>query len=208
MRPRSASQSSSVKRPAWAAFSLPELLVAMAVFLMLMAGVLGGHLFGLKMFEITKAKLNASEQSRRVLNRLLADLTYANNSSIGSGSLSSFTAVANGNPALGNALQVYPGTNTGVYVRYYRDAADRLLKRMTNGMGTAEVLAGPIREQNIFSYQDFRGTNQVMGSVPNNSVVSVSMTIVQSMSGRTNVAAGELVDYYLFETSVAPRRRE
>ncbi|MBC8001007.1 MAG: hypothetical protein H7X97_00345 [Opitutaceae bacterium] len=183
-------------------------MTATAVFMMLMAGVLGGHLFGLKMFEITKAKLNASEQARRVLNRLQADLTYASSSRIGAGSLGSFTAVANGNPALGNALQIYPGTNLSAYVRYYRDATDQLFKRMTNGMAKAEVLAGPIREQNVFSYQDFRGTNQIMGSVPNNSVVSVSMTIMQTLTGRTNVSAGELVDYYLFETSVAPRRRE
>lgn len=208
MMPPSSTQIPLFRHPARAAFSLPELMIAMAVFLMLMAGVLGGHLFGLKMFEITKAKLNASDQSRRVLNRLLADLPYAASSQIGAGSLSSFTPVANGSTSVGNALQIYPGTNTSSYVRYYRDGADRLLKRMTNGMAPAEILAGPIIEQNIFSYQDFRGTNQVMGSVPNNAVVSVSMTIVQSMSGRTNVAVGELVDYYLFQTSVAPRRRE
>lgn len=208
MSPRTHSQPSRFGHPSCAAFSLPELMTAMAVFLMLVAGMLGGHLFGLKMFEITKAKLNASEQSRRVLNRLQADLTYASSTTIGAGSLSFFAAVANGSTALGNALQIYPGTNVSFYVRYYRDSADRLLKRMTNGMTQAEVLAGPILEQNIFSYQDFRGTNQVMGSVPNNALVSVSMTIIQSMSGRTNLAAGELVDYYLFETSVAPRRRE
>ena len=208
MTPRASVDLRCITRLGCAAFSLPELMTAMAVFLMLIAGVLGGHLFGLKMFEITGKKLTASEQSRRVLNRLLADLSYAASSKIGDGSFSSFTAVANGITAQGNALQVYPGTNAGVYVRYYRDAADQFLKRMTNGMAQAEILAGPIREQNIFSYQDFRGTNQVMGSVPNNAVVSVSMTIIQSMSGQTNPAAGELVDYYLFETSVAPRRRE
>lgn len=205
---RSPGQLPRVARLARAAFSLPELMTAMAVFLMLVAGVLGGHLFGLKMFEITKAKLSASEQSRRVLNRLLADLAYARSSTIGAGSFSSFATVATGNTAQGNSLQIYQGTNAAVYVRYFRDASDQFLKRMTNGMAQAEVLAGPIREQDIFSYQDFRGTNLVMGSVANNAVVSVSMTIIQSMSGRTNPPAGELVDYYLFETSVAPRRRE
>ena len=42
------------------AFTLPNLMVSMSIFLVVIGGVLASHLFGLRMIEITKIKLTVS----------------------------------------------------------------------------------------------------------------------------------------------------
>ena len=41
------------------AFTLPEMMVTMAILFLTIVGILYCHLFGVRMFEITKAKLGA-----------------------------------------------------------------------------------------------------------------------------------------------------
>ena len=46
-------------------FTLPEILIAMTVFLLVLIGIIAANLFGLKMFQITKTKLNVTTWSRQ-----------------------------------------------------------------------------------------------------------------------------------------------
>jgi prepilin-type N-terminal cleavage/methylation domain-containing protein len=48
-------------------FSLPELMVAMTVFVLLLGGVIFANLYGLSMFKLTETKLNATDDARKPL---------------------------------------------------------------------------------------------------------------------------------------------
>ena len=52
------------------AFTLTEIMVTMAIFGFVVLGVLGLHIFGLKLNKMVEVKLQATEDSRRALTRL------------------------------------------------------------------------------------------------------------------------------------------
>jgi type II secretory pathway pseudopilin PulG len=45
-------------------FTLPEMLIAMTVFMLMIGGIIAANLFGLRMFQVTATKLNATTWSR------------------------------------------------------------------------------------------------------------------------------------------------
>jgi len=97
------------------AFTLVELMVTMALFTVVIGGVIYSHITGLKMYELTKAKLGANDQTRTALGLLVGEVRSAHTLEIGNVSGATFTQVADGSPQEGAALQIYPTTDTNVY---------------------------------------------------------------------------------------------
>ena len=62
----------------------------MSIFSMVSAGVLVGHLFGMRLLEATLPKLGTDQESRRALGILMADIRSAKILRIGNGNLGSF----------------------------------------------------------------------------------------------------------------------
>ena len=75
------------------AFTVPELMVTMAILSLFMLGLPYSHLFGVRMFEITKAKLGASDDARQAISLLMSEISSAKIVKVGSGGLSSFAEV-------------------------------------------------------------------------------------------------------------------
>src|SRR6267142_33158 len=115
------------------AFTLPELMIAASIFSLVSAGVLVGHLFGMRLLEVTMPKLGTDQESRRALGLLMADIRSAKILRIGNGNLGAFTSVVINATQLGNAIQIYPSTDTNVFIRYFLDAVDKKLKRTLDG---------------------------------------------------------------------------
>jgi len=61
--------------------------------MLVMAGLLSAHFFGLRLFELTKAKLGASDEARAAISTLIQEIRSAKLLRIGDGSLSTFTEV-------------------------------------------------------------------------------------------------------------------
>ena len=55
-------------------FTLPELMIAITVFTLLIGGVVFAHLYGLSMFKITETKLSATDHARRMLWRIADEI--------------------------------------------------------------------------------------------------------------------------------------
>src|SRR6185295_3081945 len=91
-----------------AAFTLPELLVSMAVFLFVMTAIISSHAFGLRMYELTKAKLGASDEARAAISKLTVEVRNGKVIRIGTGDLSSFAEVPVDSQQKGSAIQIYP----------------------------------------------------------------------------------------------------
>jgi len=68
----------------------------MALVLLVMAGVLAAHVFGLKLFEMSKTKLGASDDARAAVSYMVSEIRAAKLIRIGSGDASSFTEVGGG----------------------------------------------------------------------------------------------------------------
>ena len=155
-------------------FTLTQTLIAISIFLMVVAGSVVSHLYGLKMFDATQTKMDANTMSRRVVDLLTSDIGSAYNLQIGTGTVSAFTQSAENNLQRGNAIQIYTSANTNQFIRYYWDSAATTLKRITNGSPVASVVASSIASGSIFSLENYAGS--VLANNQNGGVVGVSLS--------------------------------
>lgn len=188
------------------AFTLTELMVTMALFSLVIAGTIGANLFGLRLFGITKAKLGASDEAREAVGKLVTEIRGAKIVRVGNGDLLSFTTLAMGEPQMGNALQIYPTTNTAEYIRYFWDKDDKILKRTTDGLNTVVVVANHISNQVVFRAEDHRGV--VLTNGQNNRVINLKLEFFQLQYPVVEIGPGNLFDYYKMETRITRRALE
>ena len=106
-----------VPNRASAAFTFTEMMVSMAVLMLVLGGVLASHLFGARLFQLTKAKLGANQEARHAVSLLMDEIRTAKLVKIGSGTLSNFSEVALNSRQLGSTIQIYTRTNTFNYIR-------------------------------------------------------------------------------------------
>jgi prepilin-type N-terminal cleavage/methylation domain-containing protein len=185
-----------------AAFTLTEMMVAMAIFSLVVVSIVYSHLYGLKMFNITSTKLIASHGARAVLNHVRDEIRSGKVLYVGNGNSTTFNLVATNTPRQGNALQICPTSNTNIFVRYFRDPADQKLKRAVSGSSTVEVVASYITNQIVFSAEDFQGnplTNEI-----NTRVIKMSLDFCQWELPSTQVSGGYF-DYYRLQTRMTRR---
>ena len=193
------SLSHSRKRVVSRAFTLPEIMVTVAIFSIAMAGMIASFVFGAKMYRITEAKLGASDQARDVITKFSDEVRSATRIRIGSGQLNSFTEVTNGAPQKGNAVQIYPTTSTNSFVRYYWDSTDNRLKKTTDGTNALTVLANSITNSVVFTSEDYAGN--VLTDNQNNRVIGLTLDFDQTEFGK-------LFDFYRFRTKITRRALE
>jgi Tfp pilus assembly protein PilW len=185
------------------AFTLTEVMVTMAIIIMVLAAVISSHLMGLRLFELTKAKLGASDDARRAIGLMISEIRSAKFVRVGSGDLTDFKEVALNTPHVGNAVQVYATTNTNFWVRYFLDTSDQKLKRATNGATTAAVIASSISNQVVFSAEDFTGKPLLNNS--QDYVIGLNMQFYQLQYPAVEIGPGKFYDYYQLQTRVTPR---
>lgn len=188
------------------AFTLTEVMVTMALFSLVIAGTIGANLFGLRLFGITKAKLGASDEAREAVSKLVTEIRGAKIVRVGNGDLLGFTNLAMGEAQMGNALQIYPTTNTAEYIRYFWDADDRILKRTTDGLNTVVVVANHISNHVVFRAEDHRGV--VLTNNQNNRVINLKLEFFQLQYPIVEIGPGNLFDYYKMETRITRRALE
>ena len=190
-----------------AAFTLPELMTSMGVFALLVVGVIQMHLMGLRMDQLARSKLGASEESRAAISRLITEIRSAGVVRVGNGTLGGFTAIPFGEPQSGNALQIQPSkADPSVFIRYYWDTDDKKLKRTTDGNTEALIVANSIRNPMVFTAEDAFGT--VLTNNQNNRVVGVQLEFFQLQYPTVEIGPGSIYDYYQLRTKITRRALE
>jgi hypothetical protein len=189
------------------AMTLTEVLVSMAVFMLTMSGVIYAHLTGLRMNEIVKAKLGASDEARRAISKLVSEVRTSDRIKIGTGTLTSFTEASYNTPQQGNALEIYPGTSTAIFTRYFcvtnADGGSRLL-RAENGSSTAVlVVANSINNQVVFTSENFDGV--VLNDNNETRVIGLSLDFYALEYPNMPIGQGKYYDKYLLRTKMAKR---
>jgi prepilin-type N-terminal cleavage/methylation domain-containing protein len=136
------------------AFTLAEMMVALAVFSLVVIAMVGLQVFGLKMNTFTSSKLQATSATLKVLNHMRNQIRGATSVIVGNGDSTSFTAT-NGP---GNALQVYPTADLSSNILYYVDPnADKLYELDSGASNQPVVLASYITNQLAFQPENFQG---------------------------------------------------
>jgi hypothetical protein len=186
-----------------AAFTLVEVVMAMGLILLVISAVIGAHLYALRMHELTKPKLSASDEARAAVARLTDEIRSAHLIRVGTGSLASFTEAGPGAPQMGSAIQVYPTLSTNDFIRYFWDGADRKLKRMTNDALQATVVANAVSNAVVFTAEDFAGN--VLTNNYNNRVIGLTLQFYQIQYPVMAIGPGNLYDFYQLRTKITRR---
>jgi prepilin-type N-terminal cleavage/methylation domain-containing protein len=186
-------------------FTIPEFMITMAVSVLVMGGIITCHMMGLRMFEMTRAKLGASDDARRSINLLISELRSAKIVRVGSGGLKEFIPVSDGTAQIGSAIEVCASTNTNYWVRYYWDSSDQKVKRATAGSSSATVVASSVSNSTVFSVEDFSGAALTNDS--QDYVVGLNLQFYQLQYPSVPIGPGQLFDYYQLQTRVTPRAK-
>jgi prepilin-type N-terminal cleavage/methylation domain-containing protein len=178
-------------------FTLPEILIAMTIFLIVVGAVVSANLFGLRMFQMTNTKLVVTQWSRQTANKMAGEVRGCNSVQVGNYTTNSdFEGFLPGETQQGNALQIYPTTDTNNYIMYFVNLADQTFQR-TDHPGNTVKLADSVTNTLPFSAQDFSGT--VLTNNNNNQVIHLTLEFYQPARFMQDA------DYYKLETSVKQR---
>jgi len=176
-------------------FTLPEILIALTIFLFLVAGIISANLFGLRMFQMTETKLNVTRWSRETVERLMDEVHNCNSAQIGSITNSTFEGLLLGELQQGTALLIYPTSDTNNRLIYFVNTADQTFRR-TSPTNTV-ILADSITNTMPFSAQDFSGN--VLTNTMNNQVIHLTLEFYQPERFM------QRADYYKLETAMKAR---
>jgi len=198
-------------------FTLAEMLITVGVFLFIFTGIwVAVQLFGLRIYTLAATKLVATTGGRQALNQIRdqireGKMVYVGTCSSASGS--SFQLITNA-PQQGNALIIYPTTNTTWYSVYYLDTStktNRLIQfNVTNSTTTTytQTLASYITNGIVFDMEDWQ-TNIVTSeqALDNRLLIRVTMQFSQ-WEYPVAVVGGvgfNTYDYYQLRTRVFRR---
>ncbi|HPU57290.1 MAG TPA: type II secretion system protein [Verrucomicrobiota bacterium] len=185
------------------AFTLPEIIIVLAIFSMLSIALVSSQLFGLRLHKVTQTKLSATADGRKALNRVREDIREGKIVLVGNGGASAFRPVTNGAPQIGNALQIHPTTNLNVFTRYYLDFDEGNLMSVTSDDPEPQVIARYITNQFVFQAEDFQGN--VLTNDENNRVVRMILEFYQWEYPVADIGPGGMYDYYRLQTRVTRR---
>jgi len=187
-------------------FTLPEILIALTVFMFVLAGIIAANLFGMRMFQVNETKLGATEWSRNTFGKITGEIQSCSAVSVGNMTTNSgFVGLLPGELEEGTAIQIQPTTNAASWIYYFVDTSDETFRRteQTSSETNTFILADSVTNTMVFSAQDFSGnvvTNTSSGSkLQNNQIVHLTLEFYQP--DRFMVGP----DHYRLETSVTRR---
>ncbi len=177
-------------------FTLPEILIAMTVFLVVVGAILSANLFGLRMCQMTNTKLKVTQWSRQTIENLMNQIHGCNSVYVGNYTTNNgFVGLLDGEAQQGNSLLIYRTADTNNYIIYFVNLADHTFQRMDQS-GNPVPLADSVTNTLPFSAQDLSGTVLTNN---NNQVIHLRLEFYQPARFMQDA------DYYKLETSIKQR---
>lgn len=185
-----------------AGFSLVEVQVALATFLLIIGVAISIHFFGLRMFQQTRMTLEATDDARNFIGGVRDEIRSCTIVHVGKGDFQTFAEIPDDTPQIGNAVKIFPGTNLNRYVIYFHDS-DNTLKRWSTDNKKLTTICEYVTNRNVFAAQDFRGS--VLTNNENNRVIEVTLRFLQEHTKGASQKGG-LHNYYQAQTKVTRRK--
>lgn len=180
-----------------AAFTLPELLVAITIFAFLTIAIVFAHLYGLSMYRINENTLTVTATARNAIGRMTDEIRTCGEVEIGNVSGGVFTGLLMGEVQRGGALQIKPSKTSSNYVVYFINTADQTFQRATSEPSSAVIVAESVTNTLVFQAQNHLG--QVLTNNANNRVIHFTLEYFQPRRHR------QVAEYYKLESSVTRR---
>jgi prepilin-type N-terminal cleavage/methylation domain-containing protein len=184
-------------------FTLPEILIAMTVFLLMLIGIIEANLFGLRLFQITKTKLNVTTWSHQTTDEMATEIHACNTVWVCNLTPDGvFETLLDGETQQGPALLIYPTASTNNFTIYFVNPSDETFRRTVaapSGTNTV-ILADSVTNTIAFSAQDFSGN--ILTNNLNNRVIHFTLEFYQPASFMLGA------DYYKLDTSMTRRALE
>lgn len=201
-----------------AAFTLVEMWLTVAIFLMVVAAMVYTQIFGLRLYTLAATKLSATQGCLKALNQVRDQAREAKMLNVGTcaNSPASFNPLGLTNYQVGNALVIYPTTDTNDYQLIYLDSSNNLVEYSTTNYGTnfsTTILASYITNTDIFTAQDYAGntlTNEdQLQSIGNRLVIYMKLQFYEweypiAFVG-TNSGYGNMYNYFQLRTKITRR---
>lgn len=191
-----------------AAFTVVEMLMAMGIFALLVTGMVAAQIYGMRVYTLAATKLVATGGARAATSDLRDQIREANLVYIGncSSNWMTYMDVTNGYQE-GNAVEIYPTTNSTPYLICYLDATTGTNRLMlySSSLGTAQQLANYITNQVVFDAEDLYGN--ILTNNQNNRVIRMTLQFSEweypiAHIGGTNFNS---YDYYQLRMRVTRR---
>jgi hypothetical protein len=162
-----------ISRRSSGAFTLPEMMIAITIFMIVIGGILSAHIFGMRMMQLNTNKLTTTEWSRKTFGRMADEVRSSHAVAIGNYNTnsSSFDGLLDGEAQQGTALLISPTTDTNSYILYVLDVPDQTFIRMTDQANSSVTLANSITNTIAFTAQDFSGNLLTSLATSNNPVI-------------------------------------
>ncbi len=192
------------------AFTLAEAMIATGILVILIAAVILCNLYGLSMSVREQIWLSSSEDAGKALGLMYRDIRSSTSNAVGSLVAGAFVPVAANSNQVGNALIIYPSTNTSSWILYYYNSTSNLLVR-TNYTGSNSgdyslVSANCLtNNNNIFTFTDYRGNT--ITNPEATPVIKVDLQFTKLQNPEVLIAPGSAVDFYEVVTTLASRNR-
>lgn len=204
------------RSPGAAGFTLVEVMVSMWIFIIVFIGVLVAvQVFGLRVYTLSATKISATASALKVLNQIRDDIRGANQVNVGtvnSGGASSFTLTGPTNKNVGNALQIFPTTNSTPYTIYYLDIStgSNCLRMASTPDGSTftntALLASFITNNIVFDAEDCRGN--ILTNDANNRIIRMELDFYQWEYPIGVVGGAGLNAYDFFKVTTKITRRK
>jgi prepilin-type N-terminal cleavage/methylation domain-containing protein len=200
-------QSARSRRHPRLGFTLVEMLVASTIFLIIIvAAMISVQIYGLRVYNLATTKVRATTSGREAINTIrdlvrssqtVYDGYYTNNA---------FTTNASGINQVGNAIQIFPTTNTaaGNSVVFFQDPVNINLSMVSNGVVT--VVVSLVTNYYCFQAEDYQG-NILTNALQNNPVIDTTLMFSQLAFpiGYSGGVAYNAYDYYRLRTRITMR---
>jgi len=180
------------------AFTLVELMVAMAIFMLLTLAMVGVQIFGFKINSLTTSKLISTAYSLKALDQIQSQVRGASSAVVGTGtSLASFTATSTTGPALmifsptGGSNLLYLSTNTGGLYEIFSANNQQM------------TVASNLTNQVLFQTVDCHGNNISSSGLEHYAIRMTLQFYKVDYQVPTNVSS-----YYTFQTEMTPRSQD
>jgi Tfp pilus assembly protein PilW len=200
------SVSARCRSQATGAFTLTEIMVASAIFTMAIAGVIACNLFGMKLFELSKAKMGASDDARQAISMMVSEIRSCTFERVGNFNGTNFVEASVNTVQQGNAVQVEVTPDTNSFIWYYwatNAAGDKSLNRRANNSARVMIIATAVSNNVVFTAEDFAGTAQTNSMY--NRVINMKLKFYQLVNSNITVGPGGIFDYYQLNTKITRR---
>ena len=180
-----------------AAFTLPEAMIALTLFALLILGIVSVNLFGLRWYQLGQTDMVATDSARVAMGKMTGEIQNCSSVLVGNISNGVFVAHVAGEPLTGDSAMIYSLTNTNNYVLYYLNVTNKTFIRFESDLNTNQVIAQTVTNTVLFQAQRLPGN--VLTNAQNNFVVHCSLQFYSAPN--QNPAP----NCYQLQTSVAPR---